>query len=174
MIGTGESTVRNIRTPLVRMHRAANATPITAATTNTGIVPLRSFRTIWIATTAASAATKKLWNHLIAVTETRATTRLHEHEHQGRREGQDQREEDDVAGGRSPDDEELRGAAQQVEKRLGDRERRQHPEVEGVAPELALHRLGCARYRTRRPSFSSCVRSTSNRSESRRSHSARL
>ena len=47
-------------------------------------------------------------------------------------------------------------------------------EVQRVAPELALHLLGWARYRTRRPSFSSCVRSTSNRAASSRSHSARV
>ena len=71
-------------------------------------------------------------------------------------------------------DEELRRLAEQVEQRLGERERREHRQVQRVAPELAFHLLGWARYRTRRPSFSSCVRSTSNRAARSRSHSARV
>ena len=61
-----------------------------------------------------------------------------------RRDRENECEDDDVTAGGTADDEELRCLPEQLEEWLGDGERPQHREVEGVLPELAAHR-GSAR-----------------------------
>ena len=84
------------------------------------------------------------------------------------------REDDDVDRLRAADDEELGRPPEQVEERLGDRERPEHQQVQELPRELPPHVRGCARYRTRVPPASSSARATSKRSAISRSNSARV